>query len=272
MTLSHIQKDSESFMYSFFRSAFALAALASAFSGLARTTSTVPTALPLTFEENRGQAPLQYKYILRHGVEAFFFEKGADFILPTRHGVEPKLRLELLSTSAKSRFGAAELLGAQSNYFVGSDSSRFITHVPNYGEIQYEHIYPGVTLDFYGNGSNLEHDFTVDPHADPSLIAFRWQGARSTELTGDGDLLIQVSSGTLILKKPVAYQIDPGGRRTVSAAFRRKHDGSFGFRIGHYDRTRPLVIDPVFSFSTYLDGNNMDEVSGVTTDASGNIY
>lgn len=259
-------------MFSLFRSALVLATLASVSSGFARATSAAPTALPLTFEENRGQAPPQYKYVLRHGAEALFFRQGADFVLPARHGVESKLRLELLSTSSRSTISAAGLLGAQSNYLIGSDPSGFITHVPNYSEIRYEHIYSGVTLDFYGNGTNLEHDFTVAPYADPSSIAFRWKGAKSIELSGGGDLLIQVPSGTLILKKPIAYQTEFYGRRPVAASFHRRPDGSFDFRLGHYDRTRPLVIDPVFTFSTYLDGNNMDEVSGVTTDASGNIY
>ncbi|MGC2638502.1 MAG: SBBP repeat-containing protein [Acidobacteriaceae bacterium] len=226
----------------------------------------------MTFEVNRGQAPLEYKYVLRHGVEALFFRQGADFVLPARHGVESKVRLELLSTNSKSTVAAAELLGAESNYLIGPDPSRFITHVPNYGDIRYQHIYSGVTLDFYGNGSNLEHDFTVDPYADPSRIAFRWQGAKSIELSGGGDLLIQVPNGTLILKKPVAYQVEADGRHPVVAAFHRRSDGSFDFRLGDYDRSLPLVIDPVFTFSTYLDGNNMDEVSGVTTDASGNVY
>jgi hypothetical protein len=30
-----------------------------------------------------------------------------------------------------------------------------------------------------------------------------------------------------------------------------------------YDRTQPLTIDPVFVFSTYLDGSNQDNVAAV---------
>ena len=130
----------------------------------------------------------------------------------------------------------------------------------------------GVTLDFYGNGSNLEHDFTIAPHADPSAIAFQLQGAKSVDLTPGGDLLIHAADGTLLLKKPIAYQGASDRRRTVAAEFRRKQDGSIGFRVGSYDASRPLIIDPVFSFSTYLDGSLSDQVEAVTTDPTGNIY
>jgi hypothetical protein len=258
-------------MFSLSRSALALVALASVSYGFARTTLS-PTSLPLTFEENRGQVSPQYQYVLHRGLEALFFRQGVDFVLPARHGIESRLRLEFLSTSSHTTLAAEQLLKAQSNYLLGSNSSQFITHVPNYGDIRYQDIYRGVTLDFYGNGKNLEHDFTIAPNADPSIIAFQLQGAKSVDLTPSGDLLIHVADGTLILKKPVAYQVAGDQRRPVTADFRQKKDGSIGFRVGSYDVRRPLIIDPVFTFSTYLAGTGLDEVAAVATDSSGNIY
>ena len=49
-------------------------------------------------------------------------------------------------------------------------------------------------------------------------------------------------------------------------------DNTIQFRLGSYDRLRELVIDPVFSFSTYLAATSSDHPTAVTTDSSGNIY
>ena len=38
---------------------------------------------------------------------------------------------------------------------------------------------------------------------------------------------------------------------------------TYGFRVGHFDRTRPLTIDPVLQ-STYLGGGNADSLDAVT--------
>src|SRR6185436_2801419 len=45
-----------------------------------------------------------------------------------------------------------------------------------------------------------------------------------------------------------------------------------GFEVGAYDRARPLVIDPVVTYSTYLGGTGNDTSDGVGVDAAGNIY
>jgi uncharacterized protein (TIGR03437 family) len=59
------------------------------------------------------------------------------------------------------------------------------------------------------------------------------------------------------------------------------------FQIGRYDRSQPLVIDPVLSYLTYLGGTNADNIGyntgyypsgetnptqGLAIDASGNVY
>jgi len=41
--------------------------------------------------------------------------------------------------------------------------------------------------------------------------------------------------------------------------------------LANYDRTQALIIDPLI-YSTYLGGNDIDEVRGITIDCSGNTY
>jgi hypothetical protein len=41
------------------------------------------------------------------------------------------------------------------------------------------------------------------------------------------------------------------------------------FRLGKYDGTQTLVIDPVFTYLTYLGGSSVDRIGGIT--ASGQV-
>src|SRR5262249_17425505 len=63
-----------------------------------------------------------------------------------------------------------------------------------------------------------------------------------------------------------------GPRRTLVGGYRLLGDGSVGFTVGDYDRSRPLVIDPVLVFGTYLGGISTDQAAGIATDLSGNTY
>ena len=45
-----------------------------------------------------------------------------------------------------------------------------------------------------------------------------------------------------------------------------------GVRLAAYDATRPLVIDPVLWYSSYLGGSASDQAHAIAIDASGNVY
>lgn len=44
------------------------------------------------------------------------------------------------------------------------------------------------------------------------------------------------------------------------------------FRVAPYDATRPLVIDPVVLYGTYLGGSADDVATAVAVDGAGNAY
>jgi hypothetical protein len=50
------------------------------------------------------------------------------------------------------------------------------------------------------------------------------------------------------------------------------HGQRVGFAIAKYDRSKPLVIDPVLSYSTYLAGSNQDVGAGIAVDSAGSAY
>ncbi|MEK7752986.1 MAG: SBBP repeat-containing protein, partial [Acidobacteriota bacterium] len=47
----------------------------------------------------------------------------------------------------------------------------------------------------------------------------------------------------------------------------------YGFRVGPYDRSRPLVLDPsMFVYAGYIGGSGLDIGFGIAVDAAGNAY
>jgi hypothetical protein len=232
----------------------------------------VTSQLPLIFEPNQGQAPAEVRYRMRGGaLEGEFQSDGVILALPDNGKAVSRLKMHLLGARKDTAITGGGTLQSRTNYLLGNDPAHWLHGLPNYAQVRYSNLYPGTDLVFYGRGSLLEHDFEVMPGADPSRIAFRLEGAESVSLTEKGDLNLQLAGGAITFERPIAYQAVAGSRRSVEAAFVVDHDGTVSFRLGRYDPSQPLVIDPVLSYATYLDVLS-DTVSAIATDAAGNTY
>ncbi len=181
------------------------------------------------------------------------------------------LRMSLLGANTHANLRAENPQEGASNYFLGNDPSRWRTNVQHFSKVRASAVYPGIDLVYYGNPDTLEHDFIVAPGADAGKIAMKFDGASGLRINNAGDLLISAGNGEVEMHRPVVYQGAGENRREVSGAFELRAANEVGFRIGAYDHSRELVVDPVISYSTYLGGSNPDLGYSVTTDKTGNI-
>jgi hypothetical protein len=165
-----------------------------------------------------------------------------------------------------------DALPGKVNYFRGKDAASWQTKVPIYRRVKYSAVYPGVDLVYYGQSQQLEYDFIVAPGADPGTIKLGFAGVEQTTVDAQGDLALKTAGGPLRFQKPVIYQINGGRRRTVEGGYVHRSPHEIGFRVGAYDRTRPLIIDPVLSYSTYLGGSGIEEGNSIAVDATGAVY
>jgi hypothetical protein len=259
-------------MPSFFRATPLIAFVLATSFVFAQSPPSKSLRMPIVFQKNEGQFKGQYEFVVRGEFEAQFSSKRVIFNLPGIQDGSETVELTFVASNPHLKVSGLRPVQAEINYFVGSDASRYLRHIPNYGDIRYEQLYPGIDLDFYGNQGSLEHDFTIAPHANVAGIALHFDGAKRIEVGKDGDLLVHSSAGVLCLKRPIAYQMDGNRRRNVSATFQKRKDGDIGFQLGPYNPARPLTIDPVFVFSTFLHGSGTDTIQAVTTDPLGNIY
>jgi hypothetical protein len=137
---------------------------------------------------------------------------------------------------------------SRSNYFIGNDPQKWHTGVANYAKVRYRNMYPGIDLIYYGNQRQLEYDFILAPGSDPAKILLEFQSASKPDLERSGDVVMNTSAGGLRWHKPLAYQEVNGARRLVTCAYAHKTADRVGFEIGAYDRTKPLIIDPVLEY------------------------
>jgi len=214
-----------------------------------------PVRGQIAFEANKGQMDPRVRYMSRGAGYALFLTDDESVLTLSRGKSRSAavLRTRLAGASPRRARGEA-LLPGRVNIYKGSERHEGIR---TYGRVRYGSPYPGIDLVYYGRDGALEYDFEVRPGADPTRIGLELAGARKLSLSPRGDLLIGVPGGTVRHKRPVAYQEIEGRRVNVGASFdlagRR-----VGFRLGDYDRSRKLVIDPVLAYSSYLGGSAED--------------
>ncbi|MCQ3972532.1 MAG: hypothetical protein DPW09_03685 [Anaerolineae bacterium] len=230
--------------------------------------------IPLHFEPNQGQVAASEVGFISRGRSYTLFATPAGLTLALHSEEEgPAQALQIALTGANPRppmRGLGELPGV-SNYLIGDDPAQWRTNVPNYGQVKYEQVYPGIDLLLYGNQHYLEYDFTVEPGADPSQILMNYAGAQSLELDEAGDLIIHLSGGEVRQKAPVIYQEIEGTRHLVEGGFVVSGE-QVQFQIGQYDPSYPLIIDPLLVYSTFLGGSGSDTAYKVALNSSGEAF
>ena len=238
---------------------------------------------PLQFEVNQGQADRQVQFLSRGpGYSLFLTSSKAVLSLKSPAGKEATLEMVVAGSDRSITVSGIEPSAARSNYFRGNDPAQWRTNVPEYGKVQYRQLYPGIDLTFYGNQRRLEYDFVVAPGADPHKIRLQFQGMNRMRLDREGGLHLQTAGGEVRLDRPALYQENADGSRvTVQGSFAMERHEVL-FTVGDYDKSRPLVIDPVLSYSTFLGGSNNQNdlndgksgsyLSGIAVGADGSVY
>ncbi len=232
--------------------------------------------LPLYFIANRGQVDRKVQFYTQGpGQRLAFTSREAVLSLSQGKGKVAKIHLTPVGMQPGITIQALNPQEARFNFLLGKDQSRWHTDVPTYGAVLYREAYPGIDLKFYGNGRELEYDLIVRPGADLSRVKFRYGGVAGLKVDNEGNLAIRLGDGgRLLQKKPVVYQEIDGQRVAREGRFRLLKPGGreYGFVVAAYDKQRPLVIDPVLVYSTYLGGSSYDNISGVAVDQQGNVY
>jgi hypothetical protein len=153
------------------------------------------------------------------------------------------------------------------NYLIGNDPSKHASYVGLYKEAIVKNVYKGIDLRYYFDKGYLRYDFLVQPGADPAQIRFSLEG-EDKEYLKNGALCYTTRFGEVQMQDLYVYQ--QNDKKHVPAKFTQQN-GVWQFQLSGYDKTQPLIIDPLI-YSTYIGGNNLDFGSAIVIDNSGNAY
>jgi hypothetical protein len=249
-----------------------------------------PPATPrsLQFVLNKGQYDARARYAAElPGGRLFLENKGFSYALvaglpghTSPQGTSPAgplrghaLRVSFEGATAQPTLRGAEPTGETRNYFRGNDPARWARRVPGFGQVHYGEVWPGIALKFYENASQqLEYDFQLAPQADPTRVVLRYDGADGLRLDGEGRLHIATSVGAITELAPRAWQTDAAGRRQSVACRYVLATNNVSFRLGKYDKSRPLTIDPTVIFSSFTNSVADNWGFTATYDQQGNLY
>jgi len=249
-------------------------------------TGRAETASPLTlnetyrasrvsFETNVGQTNSNVKFLSRQAGYTLFLTSNEAVLALKKisNGRSGLLRMKWIGANTRAKPSGVEQLPGTSNYLLGNDPNRWLTHIPLYTKVRYKDVYPGVDLVYYGNDGSLEYDLLVSPSAHIQSIRLGLQGAGKIKLDREGNLILHVGPEVVTFRKPIIYQPQEAGNRDlVEGRYVLSARNEIRFQIGPHDPSRPLIIDPQLTYSSYLGGSATDEAHKVAVDSSGTAY
>lgn len=247
--------------------------------------------LPLRFEKNIGQTNENIDFISHNNNYTLFlsptkatfsFKKEKNInnfvhklkINEQNSNVTPTntLTMQLVKGNVNADIVEVKKLETVSNYFLSNDKKQWQANVENFAKIKYQNVYPGIDVVYYGTQRQLEYDFIVAPYADPKLINLAFVEAENLTINNDGNLVIIANNQELYKKKPYIYQEVNGIKKQIVSSYIIKENKEVSFQLGDYDTSKPLIIDPMIGYSTYLGGTGSDFSNAIAVDNTGNAY
>jgi uncharacterized repeat protein (TIGR01451 family) len=224
--------------------------------------------LPISFEA--GDKANQF--LVRESHYDLVLDASQTTIAPADQLHRQSFTMTLLGSDAHARAAAFDPLPGKRNYLIGRDPAKWRTNVPTYSRVRFDEIYPGIDVLYYGQDDRLEYDFEIAPGSDPAAIRFKFNAELKPRLATDGDLVLRFAGGELRERAPSIYQQIGGERRPVAGGYSIDRKKAISFAIGEYDKSHPLIIDPVLVYATYLGGSGDDPASSIAIDSANNIY
>ena len=214
-----------------------------------------PGRRPLVFEANRGQVDAQVQFVARGAAyTAFLTSTEAVLALGDRRAEHAVLRLQPVGANAAARVVGSGALPGTVRLLPGGRRRVAASARRRTAACATSTSIPASTSCTTAAPRRLEYDFVVAPGADPNRIGLGIDGAERVEVDGEGTLVVHTAAGDVRQPRPVAYQRIGGVRRPVAADYALDAEGRVRLRLGAYDRSRRLVIDPVITYATYLGG------------------
>ncbi|HWI55423.1 MAG TPA: SBBP repeat-containing protein, partial [Desulfobacteria bacterium] len=175
---------------------------------------------------------------------------------------------ETLVNANKIKTQGQKELKARVNYFIGNNQAKWQREIKTYGGLSLGEVYPGIEVSLSINDNNVEKIFKVLPGADAGQIRVQIDGSGTLSVDENGQLAMLTGLGPVAFTKPVAYQEKNGEVEYIPVKYKLDQN-TYGFEVGEYDKTLPLIIDPLLA-ATYFGSYSYPHTIKVSD--SGEIY
>jgi len=153
-------------------------------------------------------------------------------------------------------------------------SEKNINFIKAYKKIIYKNIYPNIDIEYIFNPTDgIEYSLIVHPGADITKVKMNYGGA--VKLLRNGDLHIPTLFGDIVDHAPLTFYapaspspLGRAGEGLISSHF-VKTDKTISFKLGVYDHSKTLIIDPWVQTPAMSNSNCVWECE---KDGAGNVY
>jgi len=229
------------------------------------------SVLEMPFMENVGQTNEKVKYYAQLNIGTVFVDKGGVLTYALNDKDKSYAIKETLLGQKEPNPEGTTKDSTTISSFIGNNQSKWKTSIPNYLGVSLGEVFDGINVDLKAHNKNVEKIFTVKPTSDPSQIKIKLEGAEKLQINDQGELeMLTGNGGSIAMTKPVAYQEKNNEKVPVEVAYNLLDKSTYGFKVGSYDNSKALIIDPLLA-STYLGGSEDSEEGNALVGGNGEL-
>lgn len=239
--------------------------------------------MQIPFIENRGQLDSRVKFYARTLSGTLFVDEagGMTYRLPKgKSGVVIRESLGIRNPEIRGLNPSA----VKVSEFIGKDQNRWCKNLPVYNRVSLGEVYDHIELDLAAYGRKVEKLFIINPGGHAEDIRVGVDGATDLRINKEGELEIHTEAGPVRMTKPIAYQEIDGQKVRVAVAYHilpvlslsngnsklriphsKTPNPGYGFKVGAYDKSKPLIIDPLLA-ATFLGGGEEERAYALSLD------
>ncbi|MES2138434.1 MAG: T9SS type B sorting domain-containing protein [Bacteroidota bacterium] len=145
-------------------------------------------------------------------------------------------------------------------------SDRNVNHINAFKKIIYKNLYPNIDVEYIFHATDgIKYSLIVHPGGDISKVKMKY--ADKIKLRGNGDLRIPTLFGDVVEHAPFSFYSE-NKSKIISSLF-VKTANTISFKLGDYDHSKTIIIDPWVQTPTLSNSNSVWECE---RDAAGNVY
>ncbi|MDX1652160.1 MAG: gliding motility-associated C-terminal domain-containing protein [Brumimicrobium sp.] len=158
------------------------------------------------------------------------------------------------------------------NYFLGSDSSKWVSEIHSVQYVRLIEFYEGIDLVIETDQGLIKYSFAAKPGADVSQIVINHQGA--DRVVSDGrEVELHTRFGPVRERNlNVWNQSESGAVIPVRALFKVEGNRVYFDLPDGYDTTQALIIDPEITFSTFTGATSDNWGFTAAPDNNANLF